>query len=460
MSLLRNTVQRFGEDLGAPPAFLDRFGQFLKSHRREVFCGLLLFFVFQQAYFWTGIHFHFNGLLDISDILYGWDVPRVIHNMTDQQTNERSSVHPLFTLFTKPFGRLLIEIPGSSRNSAAVAITATTGGLLIALVMAYFLVWGAQLVDAVLFATLFGCAWTPYLSSVVPETGIFAMLATTFSFFLLACALIRGRESQWLWILAGVFTYGITMSNFAKTGVSYFLASTVRHGLIRAIIRSALYGIAVVGIAVVLTLGVGSTIELRAENNWIIKDDPNRGGAMPDLWKRLAREFLIYPFVAPTPSVERVTFPYPGSAIDELFKAQDLDPIIEDELVASFNEPTHKPWFWPLAALWVLLLSASIIAALLSDRPHEKKILALFLFFMVFDFIFFSNYYVVFEGLIHWSVHIIASVYLLTAYLARRVSTWPKGGQSAFRGGLALFIVAIAINNFISAMENVRLLTQ
>ena len=76
--------------------------RFLAGHKRSLAVAAVLFLAFHQAYFWTGRHYMFAEVLYPTDVLFGWDTPRVVDDMLVPGHNARSNVHPLFVLFAKP----------------------------------------------------------------------------------------------------------------------------------------------------------------------------------------------------------------------------------------------------------------------------------------------------------------------------------------------------------------------
>ena len=78
---------------------------------------------------------------------------------------------------------------------------------------------------------------------------------------------------------------------------------------------------------------------------------------------------------------------------------------------------------------------------------------------MIFDIVLFSRYYVPFEGLLHWSVHFVGPLFILTAFLGRKISELPSSRRYPLLAAIGLFLIFQLANNISVALECVRLLT-
>ena len=78
---------------------------------------------------------------------------------------------------------------------------------------------------------------------------------------------------------------------------------------------------------------------------------------------------------------------------------------------------------------------------------------------MTFDLALFSHYYLPYEGLFHWSVHFVVPMFLLTAFLARRLSDLGRRPRLISLALLTLFLLGELANNVWVAQQSLRLLT-
>lgn len=421
-----------------------------RARPREVVVGALLFLGFAALYFGTGrllmkadAPFGY-GLVFGTDRLFGWDVPRVIGDMLVPGHNIRSNVHPLFVLVTKPPTLFFHRGLGLSGHTACIAVIATVQAVSVVLVYAYFLLFGAALVEAALFAAIFGASTIGWFSGVVPETGVFAILALVLVLLLAQLSIVHGRRSELAWLVVGIYTYGITITNVLKEFLAYGVTGIPFYrNRVRLFARSVVHGTTVVGVAVALTVLCGSSLHL-IRDTWIVTPE-ERGGDLEGLPIRIAREFALNSVVGCVPSTQRVTF----------------QNALRDDRVVTFNEGRYVAGQLPLVAAWVAMLGASLaLAARRGVDPGRRTLAALSLAWLAWDFVFFSKYYLPYEGLFHWSVHVLPPMFLLTAFLARAISNAAPVARRRLRLAVGAFAVTLLANNGWVIAECVRMLVE
>ncbi|MBR3582121.1 MAG: hypothetical protein IKO01_01590 [Kiritimatiellae bacterium] len=198
------------------------------GHRRRPFramAGLLVVFAaFFVLYFAAGSALSRTSAFAEDDILFELDTPRVIGDMTRPQANHyRTKVHPLYVLLVNPWGALAAERSGSEVD-AAVLLNSLMGAAGVALGFLFFWLLAGRLADAVLLAALFGLSASQWILSAVPETPTLAVCSLLVTYILFLRTLRTGRSRLPAWIPAGVFSLGVTTTNFAQTAICFAIA--------------------------------------------------------------------------------------------------------------------------------------------------------------------------------------------------------------------------------------------
>jgi hypothetical protein len=146
-----------------------------------------------------------------ADLALGTDVPRVIADLTRFEANHyRTKVHPLFVILLNPPGLLLKELLGAPRP-AALLLNAAFGALGVALFHALLRSSGVAQTRAALWTALFGLSSSQLFFGSVPETYVFSGA----SLLLLFLLFVRGRAKGAAFLAAGVFSFGMTLTNLA-----------------------------------------------------------------------------------------------------------------------------------------------------------------------------------------------------------------------------------------------------
>lgn len=423
--------------LVTPPAVF-RIGGWIGRHRADALIGLGLFIAFQQLYFWTGRHFLFSGALFYGDALYGWDVPRVIEDMLTPGANLRSNVHPFFVLFAKPFAAFFFKLLGLTRHTSAIAVSSITTGIAVVAAYAFFRAWGTAIFEAAVFAAIYGAGFSTYLSGAAPETRAFVSLNIV-TVHLLACVgIVHKRNSQFLWWVAAVFTYGTTLSNVVKILFAYLATYWGRLPKPGLTVRVVVF-LVTVGVACqLLTSLAGSSRDVLLET-WMTTED-TRGGQLDRIPIRMARNFFLYSVVPPTPEYGELY--YYGSW----------------HRLARFIDSTYQPLPRMLAWVWAAILAASLAIAGLRRRSEDLRMLASIGLCLAFDFGLFAFYYVGWEGFFIWSPHVAFSCFAITVFAAAEISRLARPLRYAARVALCVFFALALANNIKVVMETTRLL--
>lgn len=412
--------------------------------RTALIIGVLLFALFQQTYFWSGRTFISARIISHDNAFYGWDPARVIADVTEPGQNRRSNVHPLFVLYAKPLGLFFRQLLGMDPAAATTAVSSCVGAFSVVMMMLLFCLCGAALPEATLFAAIFGASTAQYFLGLFPETGCFSILTIILTYAITRATLRAGRRHEWTWIAVGMFTYGTAVTNFLKTGLGFVLASPWKDRPLPFFARAAAYAFLTIGLAVGLSLSIGSKLDM-FKDVWITQP-AKRGTDLDQIPLRMVRAFFLYSVVGPNPSYNYVDF------YDEKGPVQMRGPIV------TFNESTYGTGPGLLAAGWIIMLASGIALALKRRDTEELKMLALAAGCLVWDFAFFSRYYVPFEGFFVWSAHYVVSVFFPVVFLAAAVSRLRPAPRAVANLLFAVFLVGQAANNFWLLRESIRLL--
>lgn len=209
-----------------------RLRRWWTGHRRfrTLLCALAVFAAFFALYFAAGTALSHTTAFDEDDILFELDTPRVIGDMTmPQADHHRTKVHPIYVLMVNPWGALAAKLAGSEVD-AAVLLNSFMGAAAVALGFLFFWLRTKRLPDAALLASLFGLSASQLILSSVPDTPSLAACSLLVTYILFLRALGSGRLRLPVWILAGVFSLGVTTTNLAQTVICFVIGDFAVNG--------------------------------------------------------------------------------------------------------------------------------------------------------------------------------------------------------------------------------------
>lgn len=179
--------------------------------RRSAPLALAFFALFLALYVAGAVAFAQGRMLGRADLVLGADAPRVIADLTRFDANHyRTKVHPLFVLLMNPLGLLLKEALGRPR-AAAVLLNSGFAALGVALFHVLLRRWGVPAARASLWTSLFGLSASQLFFGVLPETYAFSGASLLLLYVLFAA----GHASGARFVPAGVFAFGMTVTNLA-----------------------------------------------------------------------------------------------------------------------------------------------------------------------------------------------------------------------------------------------------
>jgi hypothetical protein len=170
---------------------------------------------------------------ELTNALFQLDAPRVIGDMTVPVfDHSRTKVHPLYVIMVNPIGSLIAKArflrPSTANRTAAILLNSLFGALSILLAYSLFRRMGGGVMSALALALAYAFSMSQLFLSIVPETPSLATLSLLTTYNLFWSSLNQRGHRPWLWIAAGLFSLGVTTTNFLQTLVC-FVVSLASH---------------------------------------------------------------------------------------------------------------------------------------------------------------------------------------------------------------------------------------
>jgi hypothetical protein len=210
-----------------------RFGGF----RSEIMCFAL---VFGLAYGSLATLFHRKAPLLYGKLDRAFDADLgswTIDLARPRGPHERTRIHPISVLLLNPAGSALrqpLRVAGAERTAwlASGLLCAVAGGFTVGAFRVLLARLGVAQWRARHWTLLFGCSATQIFFSAVPESYAFSALSLVLVFVVAA----RGNSSPLIRVAAGVFSFGITVTNIVAVGLTSATAAARRRpgGRLRA----------------------------------------------------------------------------------------------------------------------------------------------------------------------------------------------------------------------------------
>jgi hypothetical protein len=277
-----------------------------------------------------GVYFQFGMRLATSaqhpfayfNLFFGIDTPRVIGDMTRLDANHyRTEVHPLYVLFMNPIGATVARGLAIDAAIVATAITALLGALNALGAFLLFRRMDLSLPRAVIVASMFALSTSQLVLSSVPDTSSLATTSLVVTYLLFQLGLRKRSVETMPWLAAGLFSLGVTTTNFAQTLIcrAVALAAAIPQPVRKMVQGLGRWTLAVVAAAAVLAflqkaLYPSSFLfflpsayrEDRGYVSLMVLTDRGR------VLSQLAGQFFLDSIVAPTPRVVDVGQRLPG----------------------------------------------------------------------------------------------------------------------------------------------------
>ncbi len=404
-----------------------------KCIRLKWIVAILLFVAFFSGYLYSSGLLRVTGVFKEFDIFFEMDTPRVVQDITVlHEDHSRTRVHPLFVLMTNPVGTQLAKLAGDEEQ-AAIIINSALGALGVSLAFGFFMRYGHRLIDAVLLAALFGVTTSQFFISSIPDTISLGVVSLVLLYSLFFVSVKEKRVRFLPWFLVGVFTLGVTTTNFVQAGILFFIATLDTLDIKkwgRTILQSMKYGLAVLAATAALAL-VQKAFYPTAALFFLPQSFSGELTYASTLVLQqpcvvlsyLVHTFLLINIAAPAPRF----FTIPG---------------LEHPGVTFAASNDYSLLGWIALSLWVGLMIFSVGRILL-----QKKHLLFFVglgICLAFNFLLHS-FYGVMPNRIELFLYTGNLTFLLITPLAE--AYLPKW-ENVFRSVLVVLIVLLAINNF------------
>lgn len=353
LPLLAWTLSRMARTADQPAV-----NQFIRFFRKRL-PGLLLASVFFYLYLLIGSVLNFEKF-DVDDIFFDadgfiWRYRLITEHWQDFYWR---SVHPLALLLLRPATHFIAFFLGGDLHFSAILLTALTGAACVFLTWQFMRDALSNEPAALIMAALLGLSASHLFFGSLIETYIFLAAAALATFVLMQ----RGNFSPPLLISAGVFTLGMTLTNFAQTLIAVFCAKPNFKFIVK-------YAAIVAALTITLML-VGNVFYPNASPYFfvpssLLAEEENVYPLSSSRAVALVRAFAFNNFAAPTPLTSFKDIPFT--------QFRFYRP--EDGLLGRYNTPlqsaTEKVW------IALLLLAAIFFVKDFKSQPRHL-ILALF----------------------------------------------------------------------------------
>ncbi len=226
---------------------------------KAFFAGALLFLVFCVFYSFIGGRFSVTNAFKEPNLLFQFDTPLFISSITGiGPYYHRVFVHPLYVLLLNPVTSLLVLLHGQALK-AVVTVSAVCGALSVVISFLIFWTMSRRLLVSSLFCLLFGISTAQIIFSCVPETHSLSGLSLAVLYLVFIETLKHHKIRRMVWLLAGILTFGSTITNFCQAVICFSAAVMSMYARERAsfvkIISEVLAFISVtIGCVIVLSL--------------------------------------------------------------------------------------------------------------------------------------------------------------------------------------------------------------
>lgn len=191
---------------------------FIYKNKPTIYISLLLFVIFYCIYFSLG-----NAFLVNYDILeyfgadhwkpsWGWTISR--------NSGFHEGVHPLLLLMVKPLGILLSTVI-SPRPKAVLFLNSFFGAFAVVLSFLFFLRLLERYLTALLLTGIFGFSMSQLVFASIPESYALAACSIITTYILLLISLKTRRILFLGWVLIGIFSLGVTITNFSQSVIGF-----------------------------------------------------------------------------------------------------------------------------------------------------------------------------------------------------------------------------------------------
>jgi hypothetical protein len=330
-------------------------------------------------------------------------------------------MHPFVLLIIRPLVAFLSFFLKGDRLAAAFVLVALTGALCVFLVWYFVNHRVGNPLYALLIAALFGASAAQLVFSSLIETYVF--LAAIALIFLIL--LLKDKPLVAL-VIAGLVTFGITISNFAQTVIAHLLIK-------RDIKQWIIYGLIIAALVVPLNL-LNNIVYPNSQPYFFDLAAYNGEGhnTFPPTVQRgthLARVMLLHSIVAPDPLILKEELPF--------LKVWMFRAAIKG---TPMRIAEYDTWMGTsIGYAWLVLLLLGGVLFLKNFRGQDSRFFFTFILIVLFHFIVSMQYGKdVFLYSTNWTYAII--LFLALAWRELSNKKW-------FQISLLVFIALLLVNN-------------
>jgi len=337
--------------------------------------GIVIALSFFSIYFLLATIFN-QPVFDFDDIYFDTDSALYRYRFGTEFYKDYydRTVHPYVLIIVRPLVWMVSLLLKGDMLYGAFIVTALTGALCVFLVWYFMREYTSNSLYALLIAGLFGASTSQLAFGSLIENYIFLGAAA-----LIFMVLLLKDQPMYLLVIAGLTSFGITISNIAQTVIAHFFVKRNIPQLIK-------YGL-IVGAFI---------IPLNLLNNFIYPD------AHPYLWdvatlqfeeknvfqptvlraNYLSRVMVMHSFVAPDPLLIKEDIPFLKVWLFRAAQKQDLLEISRYETTLGKN----------LVAVWLLFVAIGGILFLKNLFKHDNRFPFAFIFIVLFSFVLHMRY--------------------------------------------------------------------
>jgi len=337
----------------------------------EMATGILLAGFFFIVYLIFASIFN-QPAFDVDDIFFDSDTLLWRTRFTTENYRDYywRSVHPFVLLIIRPLVSLTALLLKGDMLHAAFVLVAFAGALCVFLAWYFVKQTTGNSFYALLIASLLGASAAHLAFGSLIETYIF--LAAVMLIFLV---LLLKDKPMFALVLIGIFSFGITITNFGQTAIAFLL---VKRDFRQWLAYGIIVGVLVIPLALLNNVVypdsqpyffIPSSLTTEVDNTFL--PSISRGGA-------ILRVMFLHSIVAPDPLILEEEIPFLKVWI---FKASPM----------RLSE--YDTWFGTvLAATWVGLILAGSFLFVRGLKKRDNRFLFAFILIMAFNFVLHLRY--------------------------------------------------------------------
>jgi hypothetical protein len=196
----------------------------IKNKKTVTFLCIFLFFLFFCIYLQYSTIFVNLTVFNGDNHLFQIDARRVIGDMSILNSNHyRTIVHPIFVLLINPIG-LMINSWLNDPVKSAILLNSIFGSLGVVLGFLFFINYSKNIITSFFLTLFFGFSASQLFLSVIPDSSSLAICSLILTYIIFLLSLQKKKLNFPIWILVGIFSFGVTITNFTQTLICFCIA--------------------------------------------------------------------------------------------------------------------------------------------------------------------------------------------------------------------------------------------